>query len=813
MVEPNFRDLGPLRGFRPAQNGAVALELAGGRAELSVAPDGALRIRCNPGNTLSTDPLPGIGRAPWPCAKMRSRERDGGVSLIFACQDATPQVDIDADPFRVRLLGRRGATRAELFDFASASGSGMRVAVATTASERFYGFGEKHGGLNKRGSVLEMRNTDPELRRRRDPLYVSIPFFLAQDGFHADAQARGVLLESAAPSRFDVAASKDDRVVLETRAEHLDLAIFPGPHPADVLRRFTARVGRNPLPPLWALGHHQSRWSYASEDEVRKVAREIRRRGIPTDVIHLDIDYMHGFRVFTWDPKRFPDPKGLLRDLALDGFRVVTIVDPGVKFDADYGVYNEGRAFGHFCTRDDERLYTLRVWPREAALPDFNCEEVRSWWGEQHRKLLDAGVSGIWNDMNEPAGWSRDVRLGRVIFPYRGQNTQAMQQASLEDPSRKVRHEMVRNVYGYQECRATREFLEEAYPERRHFLLSRAGFTGIQRYAALWTGDNKSRWSDLRESLPMLLNLSVSGVPFCGADIGGFAFSATPELYARWIQIGSLYPFARTHSMWLGRRQEPWRFGKRVEDIARTSLERRMHLLPYFYRVFREAEFTGAPVWRPLAYEFPEDPECAEIQDQVLLGPNLLLAPVLEKGARKRTVYLPPGVWFDWESDARYAGPRHLVVEAPLEKLPIFVRGGSILPTQSPVRHAKEVPKESLRVEVFPGLDAATELVEDDGETTAYRHGVVATTELRMRARAGGRLRVEIGARKGTHRVPERVVPVIIRGAVWPETVMLDASPIACGEGPSTWSYRNGRLCVRYLDDGGAHSIEIEPAP
>jgi alpha-glucosidase len=263
-------------------------------------------------------------------------------------------------------------------------------------------------------------------------MYASIPFFLVQR--RGGAGATGVLLDAFGPSRFDVARRDADRLRMETEADGLDLTFFPGPTPREVIERFTARAGRTPLPPLWALGHHQSRWSYASEREVRRLAREIRRREIPTDAIHLDIDHMDGYRVFTWHPKRFPDPPRLLADLAAEGFRVVTIVDPGVKVDPTYDVYREGLARDAFCRRDDGAPFSLRVWPGDTALPDFNREDVRHWWGERHAPLFEAGVAGIWNDMNEPAGWHSDVRLGRFIRPIRGQDLSRMAQAEPGQP-------------------------------------------------------------------------------------------------------------------------------------------------------------------------------------------------------------------------------------------------------------------------------------------------------------------------------------------------------------------------------------------
>ncbi|MGI9591594.1 MAG: TIM-barrel domain-containing protein, partial [Myxococcota bacterium] len=707
---------------------------------------------------------------------------------------------------------RAGTEQATLSGLVCLPEGGARLACAARPGERFFGFGEHSGGLDKRGERVVFRNRDPQLRSG-GPRYLSIPFVLGLVPGDAAGAARGLLLDALGPVEIDAAASHEDVLALETRGEGIDVAFFPGPAPADVLRRFTGRVGRTPLPPLWALGHHQSRWSYASEAEVRKLAAEFRRRRIPTDAIHLDIDHMEGFRVFTWNARRFPDPKRLLGELTARGFRVVTIVDPGVKRDESFGPYRDGQQRGFFCRTADGEEYRLRVWPGDSALPDFNREEVRAWWGELHRPLLEAGVAGIWNDMNEPAGWSGDVRLGRLPLIYRGQDTRSMVQADPREPDREVPHESVRNVYGLQECRATREFLEHARPGVRPFVLTRSGAQGIQRHAAVWTGDNASTWADLRESIPMLLNLSLSGVPFCGADIGGFSRSCTPELYARWIQLGALHPFARTHSMTTTRRQEPWSFGRRVEGIARAALELRMRLLPYLYVLFREAEGTGAPVWRPLFWEFPDEPACADVEDQLMLGPALLVAPVVERGAREREVLLPPGRWFSWHDDSELVGPRRVRVAAPLERLPLFLRAGSLVPTRSPVQHVGEAPAEPCVLEVAPGADGAADWFEDDGETTAYRDGAFARTALRLWHRAGGRLRLELSRREGTLELPPRAMRVVVRGCGPPEAVHLDGRSVAAGDGTPGFAWEQGRTHLRFEDSGRGHVVELEPAP
>jgi alpha-glucosidase len=803
----------------PAGPGALDLDLGEAVARVALSRDGSLRLRAASGRSLPPDHDAAIGREPWrpapaePFALGRT-----GVALALDGPEGALRAEIDLHPFAIRVFERGGRQIARLTQLGFGPDGAARILLAAAEDERFFGFGSRTGPLDGRGRVIRLRNRDRPVAEGADPLYVSIPFFfrLARPG--GATRADGFLLDTVAPARFDVGASDPSFVAMETAARGLDLQLFPGPQPADVLRRYSARTGRSPRPPLWALGHHQSRWGYRSAARVRRVASEARARRIPTDAIHLDIDHMDGYRVFTWHPRRFPDPKGLLAELAAQGLHLVPIVDPGIKVDPAWPVFRAGAERDAFLRQEGGGPYKLRVWPGDAALPDFAREEVRAWWGGLHRALVEPGAAGIWNDMNEPAGWKRELRLGRLIVPLAGQDLSGVVQGDPADPEARVPHEQVRNAYGQLECRATREALEELAPGKRPFVLSRSGTAGIQRYAALWTGDTTSTWAQLRLSVRMLLGLSVSGVPFCGADIGGFAGFCTRELFARWMQVGALQPFARTHSMWLKHRQEPWRFGARVEAIARAALELRMRLLPHLYRLFCEAEATGAPVWRPLFYEFPSDPRAAAVDDQFLIGRELLVAPVLERGARHRTVYLPAGTWHSLDDGARWIGPREVEVAAPLERLPLFARGGSVIATRSPVQHVGEAPAEPLVLWVFPGGDGGGEWIEDDGESTAYRDGVEARTEARLRARAGGRMRLEIAARRGGFDVAPRPLRVAVHGcppptAVWLDAVRLSAAtPDRAGDEPSWW-WQAGILHVRWLDDGSSRALEVDPAP
>ena len=483
--------------------------------------------------------------------------------------------------------------------------------------------------------------------------------------------------------------------------------------------------------------------------------------------------------------------------------------------DPESTTFASGSAHDVFCRREDGSLFTLQQRAGECALPDFNRADARQWWGRLHESLMEAGRLGHLE------------RLERALGPAAGAARWALSwfRSSAKARATSSRHRRPSPTAGFatgtsttstatRRNRASREALDSLGCERRPFVLTRSAFAGTQRYAAVTTAGSRSRWEDLRDVLPTLMSLGVSGIPFSGSEIGGFRGSATPELYARWMQIGALSPLARTHGAKLARRQEPWRFGKEMLGVARDALRLRMRLLPYLYALFRHSEKSGAPIWRPLAYEFPLDAEVAEIDDQVMIGPALLAAPVLERGETQRELYLPAGDWIDWHSGARYAGARTLRVDAPIEHLPLFARGGSVLPTRSPVRNTLVIPDEPLVLEVFPGADASFDLVEDDGETVAYQGDVIARTPVRLWTRAGGRLRLELGRREGPYAIEPRPLRICVNACPTPDAVYLDGAPQSEADSGPGWRHDDsGRLHIRLQDEGAGAAVEVDPAP
>lgn len=591
-------------------------------------------------------------------------------------------------------------------------GSGYGLLLAEEEGRRYYGLGERTGFLDKKGRRwTNWATDDPHHHPDTDPLYQAHPFLLAKEG----ERAWGLYLDETWRTVFDLAFTDPETSLVYTEGPTFDLYLIPGPAPLDVVRAYTALTGRAPLPPLWALGYHQCRWSYPDEKTVRKVAEGFWERDIPLEALWLDIDYMEGYKVFTHDPHRFPDLGRLAGDLRARGVKLVAIVDPGVKKEEGYPVYEEGRARGYFVrNRKDEELVGA-VWPQPAVWPDFTREEVRDWWGGLHRFYLERGVAGIWNDMNEPAAFQVEGR------PAPGKTLPST--AKHGDRW----HAEVHNLYGLLMSRATFEGLRRLEPGRRPFVLTRSGFAGVQRYAWVWTGDNSSYYEHLEMSLPMLLNLGLSGVPFVGADIGGFSGDADGELLCRWTWLGAFYPFMRNHSGKGSRRQEPWAFGKRWERCIREAIRFRYRLLPHLYTLAEEASRTGLPLLRPLFLHHPQDPRAEAVHDQALLGEDLLLAPALRPGQTHRLVYLPQGVWYQAFTGEMYASGFH-PAPTPLEGIPLYQRAGAAIPFTDPLPHTEgALPWRSLVWQVALGEEIRGRLYEDEGD--GYAPGLEALLE------------------------------------------------------------------------------------
>ena len=627
---------------------------------------------------------------------------------------------VEQSPCQLSFYDAQGRPLSEDAGGLGFRGQGATLTRRLAEGEALYGLGENTFGLNLRGQRLEIWNTDPETYEpAEDPINLCIPMLV---GLH-EGRAYGLFFDNPGRARFDLGRSKGDQLHYEADTGELCAYFFGGGTLPTVLERYTQLTGRMPLPPRWMLGYHQSRWSYYPEEQVRELSAEFRRRRIPCDVLHLDIHYLDGYRVFTWDRDRFPDPSQLLAGLGEQGFRVITIIDPGVKVDPGYYVHDEGVARDAFCKLPDGTLFHGPVWPGECHFPDFTDPQVRAWWGDLYQPLLKAGVAGFWNDMNEPAIFGGTMPHN-LLHHYEGQG---------------ATHGEIHNVYGLQMARASAEGLRRLRPDERVPLISRSGYAGLQRYALVWTGDNQSTWAQLRLGVSMCLNLGLSGIAFCGPDTGGFSGKCSGELLARWTQVGALTPFFRNHSALGTCRQEPWAFGEPYESICRRWIELRYELLPYIYTAAWQAAQTGLPMMRPLALAFPEDPRTYSLDDQFLLGDTLLAAPVGHPGQTSRPVYLPGGLWYDFWTGKRVSGG--ITADAPLERMPLYVGAGSVLPLGPVLQHSGEWPPEVLHLHVYPG-DGESWLYEDDGHSLAYRSGGFQVTHFQCETSADGSLTV-----------------------------------------------------------------------
>jgi alpha-glucosidase len=594
------------------------------------------------------------------------------------------------------------------------------LARVAAPGDRYLGFGERTGPLDKRGRAMTFWNTDAYVGAAggwppdADPLYQSIPFFV---GLGA-ASVYGVFVDDTFRLAMDMAKTDPAAWRVTAAGGAIDEYLLAGPTPRDVVRRYAALTGTTPLPPRWTLGYHQSRWGYADAARVLQVAQGFRDRDLPADAIWLDIQHLDGFRSFTWDPARFPDPDGLVAALAQRGFKAVSIVDPGLKVDPSWDAYAEGLAKGLFLTRSGAP-YVGEVWPGAAVFPDFSKPEARAFWAGLVPRTVGRGVRGLWIDMNEPSNFT-GAPGGTVPDDC----------AAAGDGLPTTMAEL-HNVYALDEARATYEGMRAAAPDRRPFLLTRAGYAGIQRYAAVWTGDAPSTFATLGETLPMLLGLGLSGVPFVGSDVGGYSGSPSPELFARWMELGSISPFCRDHVATNTPDQEPWALGQEPLDITRAVIGSRYRLLPYWYSLFAEAAHTGDPPLRPLLYEHPGDASVAAIDDEAMIGPGLLVAPVVKEGATSRTVTLPAGRWFEVASGAVVEGPASFEVAAPLGALPTYAREGAIVP-RAPLRMwSDQAPVDLLEIDAWPA-EAATSfpLYEDDGDSPAFEKGAYSRVTL-----------------------------------------------------------------------------------
>ena len=792
-----------------AQGGAVTVTV--------LAPD-LVRVRAKfPGQTLALDHSWAVAKTDWPAMPWQLAESPTHVTL----STAELRVVIQRNPllieFRDAATGR--VLNADARPIARDAATGRLTAAKKLGyEEHFYGLGEKAARLDKRRGKFVMWNSDtPGYEEGKDPIYQSIPFYLGLE----NGAAYGLFYDNAHRSTFEFGHLSQDSADWSAEGGELNYYYFHGPALKKVVSRYTELTGRMPMQPLWALGHQQSRYSYYPGKLVEHIAAEYRARQLPLDVLYLDIHYMDAYRVFTWDRTRFPDPAGLMQRLDAQGLKVVTIVDPGVKYqppvngakdavrDRDlaaaadsYYVFNEGLAADYFLRQKDGSLYVGEVWPGKSVFVDYTKESARRWWGDLHRALTDRGVDGIWTDMNEPAD-------------FLDQTGQRHENIVFDDLGQKAPYAGHRNMFALNMARATYEGLARLQPDRRPFVITRAGYAGIQRYAVKWTGDNNATFAALALNIPMFASLGISGQAFVGADVPGFIGRGDGELLARAYQIAAFAPFLRNHTAIDQYDKEPWRFGPHYEAIVRKFLELRYRLLPFLYTTIEEAHRTGVPLFRPLVLNFQEDAATHNLDDQFMVGDALLAAPVTRAAQREREVYFPAGTWYDyWTGAAASTGGETQTVKAPVDHLPLYVRGGSIVPSTIAMQHTGEKPWNPLRFDLYPDAHGAAtgSLYEDDGTSPAYKTGAFRRTAVAL-DRIDGASRLTVAAPAGRHQPPARNFEFIFHGAGTYSSVNLDGHALAAiaeADTATGWFRRgDGATVVRITDNSSARQINL----
>jgi alpha-glucosidase len=736
--------------------------------------------------------------------------------LLTEFRDARTHQVINQDE-RPMMFDARGAMTGMMFD--PKAGTFIAAAKKLGFDEHFYGLGEKAARLDKRRGYFVNWNSDtPAYTEGKDPIYQTIPFYIGlQKGV-----AYGIFFDNSYRSYFDFGRSSQAYASFGAEGGEMNYYFFYGPSIKKILGRYTELTGRMPLPPMWALGNQQSRWSYYPDTMAEEVVREYRQRDLPLDVLHLDIDYMQDYRVFTWNTGRFPNPKALTDKLAQQGVHVITIVDPGVKYqptatgagastspvhnleltaqDKSYYVFNQGIEKNYFQKRQTGQLFIPHVWPGESAFVDFTLPDARRWWGDLHRAYTENGVAGIWNDMNEPSDFVDQTGKNQMdVVSY--------------DEGENSTHAKNRNVFALLMARATYEGLERLEPNKRPYVITRAAYAGIQRYSTMWTGDTNSTWETLALSIPIFQTLGLSGETFVGSDVGGFIGRGNGELLARSYEVSFLAPFCRNHKVIDGYDQEPWRFGKYYEDIIRKYLKLRYRLLPFLYTTLEEAHRTGVPLFRPLVLNYQDDANTYNLDDEFMVGSDLLVAPILQPNQTSRMVYLPSGVWYDLHGGKKYSGGTMIRVDAPLEVVPLFMRGGSIIPEGPEMNHVGEKPFDPLTFYIHPDEQgrAATTLYEDDGTSPAYKRGISRRTRVTVSPSDKG-FEITVGASEGSYQTGARKFLFVAPFDAPVREVTLDGKRLGQGgtDGKSV-GYHSGKGMIGIMieDDGQQHRIVI----
>lgn len=701
--------LGNLKKLTKGKN-SLTIETTNGIAQVTVYSPEIIRVRINKQLPAGDFSYAVVGQ-PVEC-KVKILETEGQILVITD----SLRLQVSTDPVRFTFTTHDGKQVINEDDTFGTTWVGEEVTTfkKLQEGEKFIGLGEKTGNLDRRGEGYMNWNSDvPGYGVNHDPIYASFPFYI---GIHHNV-AYGIYFDNTHKSYFNFGASNDRFSSFGADAGEMNYYFIGGNSVCEIIQNYTYLTGRMPMPPIWSLGFQQSRWSYYPDSQVMDIARTFRDKKIPLDVLYLDIHYMDAYKVFTWHPERFPNPSKMVGDLSNMGIHTAVIVDPGIKVEKGYGPYEDGVKKNMFIKYPDGTNYTAQVWPGWCNFTDYTLPEARKWWGELFGDDVKTGVTGFWNDMNEIASWGAGKTSSIVRFNWEGKG------ASYREG---------KNVYGMLMARSTYEGVRQLM-NKRPLVLTRAAFSGAQRYTAIWTGDNATSEEHMLLGCRLVNSLGITGMPFCGTDVGGFMNGdASRSLFARWITIGAFTPFFRVHKHCDYNMSEPWSYGADVENISRNYISLRYKLLPYLYSAFYETHRSGIPVNRSLAITNTLDEKTwyYAYQNQFMFGPSLLVAPV-ESTKELAKVYLPEGEWYDFFTGKQYEGSQEITIESPLDKLPVFAKGSSFIAMQSLVQSTSEKPSDTLFLHVYKGnIENEYVYYEDDGVSFDNEKDIFMTRKL-----------------------------------------------------------------------------------
>jgi alpha-glucosidase len=825
-TEPNAEQTAFVRLDRVTASRALpsGIEIQSGDAVLRITAlrDGVVRVRVGPHGVLPED-------ASWavlPASRTSSvtvTAEDSATAVGF--KTTRLHVSVQKDPLALTVTDNLGHVLLAQMPQRPIEyhGAEFRIFMKSPWNEHYFGLGDKPGPLDRRNEAFTNWNTDAfGWQESTDPIYKSIPYFLTfRNGISA-----GIFLDDTWRTSFEF-----DKLYLHgysfgAEAGPLDFYVLYGPEPKQVVEKWAWLTGKTPMPPMWALGYQQSRYSYYPESDVMRIAHTLRKDRIPADVIWLDIDYQYKNQPFTVDRTRFPTFEQMIRNLRADHFRTVLITDLHIADvpNAGYKPYDEGIAGDHFVKNPDGTDYVGKVWPGPALFPDFTQQPSREWWGTLYKQFVNDGAAGFWNDMNEPS-----------IFDVPSKTMPDDVLHRIEEPGFKTRvatHLEVHNIFGMQNSRGTFEGLLHLRPNRRPFVMTRASFAGGQRYAATWTGDNSSTWNHLRQTIPQLENLGLSGFAMAGADVGGFAGSPQAELLTRWLELAAFQPIDRDHTAIGTNPQEPWENGTPTDvALRRKYIGERYYLMPYLYTTAKTMSETGLPIMRPLFLEFPngeEDRQPLDLADSgsFMLGPDLLIAesPFPDE-VDDYSVTLPPVGWYDYWSGARVAGGtwRHGIHSSTstqtqihlrnrTSELPVFVRAGAIVPQQPLVQSTDIRPVGPLTLQVYPptekGAACSGSIYVDDGVSYDFRKGDFLRMHFSCRITETG-LEVMVEPHEGSFAPWWRDLSVEIYGASKPAKHASVAALDGIGARPVKTTFTPGRHRILALVPDGGQGLRL----